>query len=211
MNKHPVNQLHDFFFDRLDAQSHSHVAAHVAACATCKQRLDAFDEAVHKVPDTTPAPALRERLFQSIDHLERFAPFARRLGELIDFSTNDARRALHAFADVDSWPLQPLPGMRVFPLSLGPPYSSRSAILACFEPTSSVPLHRHLANESIFVFQGAFETTAGTVIRAGEELHSEPGTEHDIKRFLDDIECLCVIVNPDRIEYVELPSAEEAS
>ncbi len=211
MNKHPVNQLHDFFFDRLGAETHARVAVHVATCATCKRRLEAFEAAVNKVPEITPPPALRERLFQSVNHLERFAPFARRLGELIAFPTNDSRRALHAFADVDSWPLQPLPGMRVFPLSLGPPYSRICAILACFEPTSSVPFHRHLDHESILVFQGAFETTTGNVIRAGDELHSEPGSAHGITRFLDDIECLCAIVNPDRIEYEELPSSEEAS
>jgi len=211
MNKHPVNQLHDFFFERLTAETHRQVAAHVATCSTCKRRLDAFDEAVNKVPVMTPAPALRERLFQSVNQLERFSPFARRLGELIAFSTNDARRALHAFADVDSWPLQPLPGMRALPLSLGPPDSPVRAILACFEPTSRVPLHRHIDNESIFVFQGAFETTDGKVIRAGDELHSEIGSIHGIKRFLDDIECLCAIVNPDSIVFEEPPSAKEAS
>jgi anti-sigma factor ChrR (cupin superfamily) len=217
MNEHPVQQLHDFFFERLDAETHHHVAAHIATCVTCRARLEAFDAAVNKVPEVPPAPALRERLFQSVDDLERLAPFAKRLGELIAFHPNDARRALHAFADVDSWPLQPLPGMRAFPLSLGPPHSPVRAILACFKPTSSVPLHRHLASESIFVLQGAFETTAGNVIRAGEELHSEPGSIHGIARFLNDIECLCAIVNPDRIEYiedidyVEQSSAEEAS
>jgi anti-sigma factor ChrR (cupin superfamily) len=210
MNKHPVKQLHDFFFDRLDAAQRGPVEAHIATCVSCKQRLAAFADAVNKVPPTTPTPALHERLLQSIDHLERFAPFAQRLGELAFMPTNDARRALHSLADVDAWPLEPLPGMRAFPLAYGPPHSPVSAILAHFDSTCSVPLHRHLDRECILVLQGSFETTDGGVIRAGDELHSEQGSVHGIVRFSDDKDCLCAIINPERIDYIELPLAGEA-
>lgn len=206
MSTHPENQLHDFFFDRLESDARARVDAHVRDCASCTRRLEAFDVAVQQVPAAMPGTNLHDRLFQSLEHLERFAPFARQLGALIEVSDNDARRVLHGFADVDSWPLRPLPGMRAAPLTRG----TQRGILACFEPSAQVPHHRHLGRETILVFQGAFEIDTGKVIRAGEELRSEPGTAHAITRILDDIPCLCVILNPDRIEYEEPPAAGEA-
>ncbi|HRI65982.1 MAG TPA: hypothetical protein PK156_17160 [Polyangium sp.] len=205
MNDHPLHLLHDYYFDRLKSDRRAEVHGHIAACTDCAGRVEALARAVEEVPAMAPRQDLQDRLFRSVEHLERFAPHARRVGELVDLSPNEARRALHMFADIDSWVLGPLPGMRASRV----PSRTKRAVFACFEASSRVPNHRHLERESILVFQGAFETSAGSVIRAGEELHSDQGSVHAIARFLDDIDCLCVIVNPDRIVYEEPPLAGE--
>lgn len=152
-----------------------------------------------------PAPArggLRARLFASVDHLERFSSFAPRLGELLDIPANDARLALHAFEHPQEMPPAPIPGMRCVPLPLGPRVSNGSAILAAFDPGAGVPLHRHFGEEHVLVFQGAFETDDGRVIRAGEELRSTPGSSHAIALILPGEPCLCAIINDNNIEFL---------
>lgn len=210
MNEHPTRLLHDFIFQRLGSQERQRVEAHLSICAECARQLVDFQSAVEQVAAEDPRPALRDRLFESIEHLERFAPFAPRLGELMSVSSNEARRALHAFADVDTWPLRPLPGLRALPLSMGAPAPAQ-AILACFEPTSMVPWHRHVGSESILVFQGAFLASDGQVIRAGDELRSESGSAHGIVQILDGIDCMCAIINSDRIDYEEPPERGTSS
>lgn len=205
---HPVDRLHDLFFDRLGPEERRLVEAHLGGCAACSGRLKDLAAAVHSVPPAEPGPGLRARLFRSVEHMERFAPFAPRLGELIDVPPNDARRALHALSEASSWPPGPLPGMRALPLSPGPARANVRAILACFAPDAMVPRHRHLGHETILVFQGAFETSDGRVVSPGRELLSEPGSAHWIPRFLGGVECLCAIVNTDRFEYEDLPAPE---
>ncbi len=208
MNEHPIQELHKLVFDRLEEDARRRVQAHMAACESCRHRFEHFCEVVMMESSVAPGPTLRGRLIESIDRLERFAPYAQQLGELVGFSSQDARRALHAFDDMDKWSLRPLPGMRAHPLLVGTEQSPKWAILACFDPSASVPRHRHMGYESILVFQGAFEGSDGIVTRAGGELHSSPGSAHSIVRFLDGIECLCAIINTDRLEYEENFEAE---
>lgn len=210
-NEHPVQELYKLALDRLDAESRRRVEAHVVVCDSCRQRFEHFHEAVMVAPNVEPGLNLRGRLFQSIDRLERFGRYAQRLGELVAISAQDARRALHAFDDLDTWTLRPLPGMRAFPLSPGPTHRHLRAILACFDPTARVPRHRHFGHESILVFQGAFEGSDGRITRAGDELHNIPGSAHSIVRFLDGTSCLCAIINTDRLEYEEQFEGDERS
>lgn len=152
-----------------------------------------------------PAPArggLRARLLASVDHLERLSSFAPRLGELLEIPANDARLALHAFERPEEMPPARIPGMRCVPLPLGPRVSRGSAILAAFDPGASVPPHRHLGEEHVLVFQGAFEADDGRVIRAGEELRSTPGSSHAIALILPGEPCLCAIINDNEIEML---------
>lgn len=201
MSEHPVKQLHDYFFDRTEPDERGRIAAHLTECHQCTSRLAELQNAVEKVPPVKPTVDLLQRIFSSVGHVERFSGFAPRLGELLAVSRNDARRALHAFADVNSWPLHPLPGMRAFPLASPSVAAGGRAILACFEPTSMVPPHRHWGDETILVFQGAFESSEGRIIAIGDELRSKPGSLHSIPRILGDVQCLCAIINTDRIEY----------
>jgi anti-sigma factor ChrR (cupin superfamily) len=113
---------------------------------------------------------------------------------LIDVAAADARRTLHALSATERWPLHPLPGMRAHPLAPGPGHPDRTAILACFAPTSIVPRHHHAADECILVFQGAFETDDKHIVRAGDELHSPAGSSHAVVRFLGGVDCLCAII-----------------
>jgi anti-sigma factor ChrR (cupin superfamily) len=197
---HPLDKLHDLFFERLTPEERGAVLAHLRGCAACAARLDALAAAVAAVPPAEPSAALRSRLLRSVDHLERFAPFAPRLAELVALSANDARRALHALSEASAWPPGRCPGMRALRFAPGAARAHVTAILACFAPGASVPRHRHVGHEVILVFQGAFETEDGRVVTAGEELHSPPGSAHRIPRILGDVDCLCVIVNDGPVE-----------
>jgi putative transcriptional regulator len=166
---------------------------HIASCDACAELALA-------VLPAPISPAHRTRLLASLDHLERFASMAPRLAELADLSTDEARRALHAFERPEELPPTPMPGLRLIPLPTGPRLRTAEAVLACFAPGARFPRHTHHGEERILIFQGALRTDDGQVVRAGEELRSPTGSTHAIALVLGDEPCLCAILNGGRIE-----------
>lgn len=181
------------------------VHAHISGCAECARRYSAFMAASAAVslalPPVQPKKALRARVLASVDYLGRFASFAPRLAAMADISAGEARRALHVFARPDEMADGGLPGMRASSLPLGPRMATATARLVSFAPGTGVPHHTHVGEERVLIFQGAFETDDGRVVRAGEELRCEAGTSHSIKLLLGDEPCLCVIINDRGVRF----------
>lgn len=200
---HLDDPLEDALLARAGWARDAEVEAHLGACSDCARRLAHAEAAVAAValalPPVPPEGRLRARLFASVDRLERFTPMAPRLAALIDVAPDDARRALHALSEPEAMNAA-LPGMRVLPLATGPRRATTSAILVCLEPGGCIPRHRHLGDERILVFEGAFAVDDGRVVRAGEELHSPAGSIHSIPTVVGDAPCLCAIVGEGGIE-----------
>ncbi|WP_437525635.1 cupin domain-containing protein [Sorangium sp. So ce726] len=200
---HLDDPLEDALLARAGWARDAEVEAHLGACSDCARRLADAEAAVATValalPPVPPEGRLRARLFASVDRLERFTPMAPRLAALIDVAPDDARRALHALSEPEAMNAL-LPGMRVLPLATGPRRATTSAILVCLEPGGGIPRHRHLGDERILVFEGAFAVDDGRVVRAGEELHSPAGSIHAIPTVVGDAPCLCAIVGEGGIE-----------
>lgn len=202
---HVGDLLVDLAMGFLPQADGAEASAHLAECAECAGRYSALTAASAAVslalPPVRPKRALRARVLASVDHLDRFAPFAPRLAAMADISSNEARRALHIFARPEEMPRASIPGMRASPLPRGPRLAGATARLVSFAPGISVPRHTHIGEERVLVFQGAFETDDGHVVRAGEELRCNAGTTHSIKLILGDEPCLCVIINDRGVEF----------
>jgi putative transcriptional regulator len=205
---HPVNldkHLEELVLGHLSEGERAGLEEHLATCAECARRRDELEalcaELALTLPPAPPRPSLRSRLFSSVEHLERFAPMAPRLAELLDILPNEARRSLHALERPEALP-SVLPGMRATRLATGPRRQATEAILACLAPGTGLPRHKHRGEEYVLVFQGSFITDDGHVVRAGEELRSPPGSVHAIARILGDEPCLCAIINDDGFEVV---------
>ena len=139
----------------------------------------------------------------SVDHLERFTPMAPRLAALMDVSRDEARLALHVLAKPKEMrEVVGRPGMRASPLASGSRRPTTKGRLVCLEPGASLPLHRHLGEETVLVFQGAFIDDGGRVVRAGEEVVSPAGSAHAVPRILGDEPCLCAIINDIGLEIL---------
>jgi putative transcriptional regulator len=206
LTKHVDDVLVDLSMGFLPPEGHDLVHAHLGECPPCARRyadLSATSAAISlALPPVRPDASLRARLLASVSHLERFTPFAPRLAALADLSRSEARRALHVFAKPEKMPETGLPGFRASPLPTGPRLSKATAVLASLSPGAGVPRHRHLGEERVLVFQGAFETDDGRVVRAGEEAHCEAGTSHAIRPVAGDEPCFCAIINDLGVEFL---------
>lgn len=199
-------QLKDLILGHAEPSEGVALDAHLAACDACARRRAALETALAELAlaltPTRASPALRSRLFASLDHLERFTSMAPRLAEVLDIPTHDARRALHALDRPEALPPTPVPGMKATPLPTGPRRRGAEAVLVCLAPGSRLPRHRHVGEETVLVFQGAFVTDDGHEVRAGQEFRCEGGSVHAIEHVLGNEPCLCAIVNDGGVEVV---------
>jgi anti-sigma factor ChrR (cupin superfamily) len=194
--EHVEDRLEALILGQLGPDEAARVEEHLTACPACADRhadqLLSGDPGSAERPPVPAGDALRSRLFGALDHLERFASFAPRLAALTAISTNDARLALHTFAAPEQMQATAVRGLRITPLRSRDP--SIRAMLAWFEPGAILPRHTHTGEECVLVFEGAFATDDGEIVRAGEEQRCVAGTSHSIELFLGGKRCLCVIV-----------------
>jgi anti-sigma factor ChrR (cupin superfamily) len=194
---HPPDRLVDLVLGAQGAAERAETEAHLAACEPCAryhaELLATLNELPAALPPVPPPEALRARLDAAVDHLERFASFAPRLGELLALPPDDARRALHVFERRDCLRPSASPGMWAKRLAAGPGAPGVTALLAWFEPGCRLPHHDHDGEERIVVFQGAFESHPGPLVRAGEEYVSPAGSGHSIT-VVGEEPCLCAII-----------------
>ncbi len=192
------DQLACFVLGELPPPELDAVETHLASCSECQRDRDELLATLGDLPlslaPAQPSSSLFERVGSSLDHLERFAPFAPRLAELLALEPDDARRVFHVFERLEDWrPKVDWPGMRADLLPSGPGASDVTALLVCFDAGGTVGRHRHMQEERVIVFQGAFKTDAGVLVGPGDELVSPVGSEHSL-HVLDGEDCLCAIL-----------------
>lgn len=194
---HDTERLTDLVLGTLAPAERDEAFAHLAECAACSRRhaqiTAALGELPLALPRAAPPQGLRARLDASLDHLERFTPFAPRVAALLGLPSHEVRRALHIFEKPELIPATPRPGMRAVPIVAAPEKKGVTAILAWFEAGAVVAEHTHEEEEYILVFEGAFHCDEGRIIRAGEDIVSPIGSCHTT--FIEKEQpCSCIIM-----------------
>ncbi|MCU0684423.1 MAG: cupin domain-containing protein [Polyangiaceae bacterium] len=205
----PSDRLYQFLGGELEASTRAAVDRHLRRCARCRAEAESLRALLSgvalSVPPAAPPPPLRDRLFASVDRLERFAPFVPQVAELLDSPPARTRLLLHALSDAESWASGPLRSMRFYPLNdeLGPARSGGAAMFARFEPGFAFPKHRHEGEEAILVFEGPLADDAGGHYGPGAMLRSADGSCHVVSVPEESPEaCLCLVANRVGIELV---------
>ncbi len=99
---------------------------------------------------------------------------------------------LFRFHDEGGWQQTPVPGLRVTMLSISSDLGHRT-ILVELAPGASFPEHDHDGSEDLMLLSGDL-VTEGTTLRAGDFLHSGPGTHHS--KLVSPRGCVALIVEP---------------
>lgn len=201
MHDHPIDRLPALLLGGDDDPS---LVEHLAWCDECAAELSALREVASALPAGLPRAApstrLRARLLGAVDHLERFAPRARALAELLDLDLDDARRQLHALSDDRGWHAAPVPGVTWRPLDSGWT-RERTTLFARLAAGATFPRHRHVGDERLLVLDGAL-VEGDRVVHAGERLDRASGSIHSIHAEAAGDGCVCAVLNLGHIEVV---------
>jgi anti-sigma factor ChrR (cupin superfamily) len=204
----PLDELLPYLLGEADAPTQAQIEARLKGDPSLRRDLSGLQETLGQVATVLPplqAPGLtpgRDRLFASVDHLERLSPHAARFRELAGLTTRQARRALHFFSDEGGWLSVPvMPGVRIRGLDeLG--VDLPGVVLARIEAGGAIPDHLHHGPETMFVLEGELVDQQGHRIQAGGELKSEDQSKHLVSVPPGTIECCCVVLNEGWVEYL---------
>lgn len=159
--------------------------------------LDALREVLHGlayVPrPVAPAPSLRARVLAAAEGKGRLARFVEHLARFVDVSAEKARALLDAVDESAAWEAGPAPGVALLHFNGGPRFATADCGLVRFPAGMDWPLHRHLGDEGMFIFQGGIVDDSGVRHVAGDELHMKPGSEHSFK-VLPEEDCVCAVI-----------------
>lgn len=205
----PADRLYQFLGGELDGPSQASLDRHLRRCARCRGEVDRLRSILNGMalgvpPVESPRP-LRDRLFASVDRLERFTPFAPQVAEILDRPVNRARLLLHTLSDAEAWASGPLRAMSFYPLNdeLGPKRAGGAAMFARFEPGFVFPKHQHEGEESILVFEGPLTVEGGATYGPGALVRSPDGSCHVVSVPVSSSEaCLCLVANEISIDLV---------
>jgi quercetin dioxygenase-like cupin family protein len=137
---------------------------------------------VERLPElfdgSTPSAGL-SRLMSAVEEPPlRYAPFITRLGVFWDLPEEDVERLLSSSRNPAAWTKVPIPGVRVIELTGGPRTTGLVSRLVRFEPSVRFPKHRHPGYEAVFVLEGNYTDSHGTLVGPGDLHEMQTGTEH---------------------------------
>ena len=124
-----------------------------------------------------PLPAGRERLLATLRGVDRFRPFLRRLGEIVDLPEDVLRRLLERVDDPTAWEVGPVPGLFLTHFQPGPRVLADAGFVRV-TAGQSIVRHRHLGAEATLVLEGTFWED-GVRYLPGEFLKRAPGSVHE--------------------------------
>ena len=203
-----LDELLPYLLGEADASTQTKIEAQLPGDPALSRELAELQETLAQVATALPGPAApaitpgRDRLFSSVDHLERLAPHAAKFRELTGLTPRQSRRALHFFSDEQGWLSVPvLPGVRIRGLDeLG--VDLPGVVLARVEAGGRIPEHLHHGPETMFVLEGELVDHLGQRIPPGGELRSHDQTQHTVSVPAGTVECCCVVINEGWVEYL---------
>jgi quercetin dioxygenase-like cupin family protein len=129
-------------------------------------------------PVAVPAGA-REALLAEVSDLPlRYAPFFGALSALWDLEEDEVRAELVRSKDGEEWHYTALPGIRLFDVRGGARTANAHVRLVRFAPGFRFPVHRHTGHERVFILEGSYTDSGGTVYRSGDLHEMTEGSEH---------------------------------
>jgi predicted ChrR family anti-sigma factor len=166
-------------------------------------------ELVHRLPEALAIGdgpvALRARLLEETGRApERYAPFARRLGELYDLPRDDVRSLLARSADARAWKASGLPGIKKLPVQAGAACQGAQTYLVRFAAGVRFPAHEHEGLESVLLLAGSYTEDTGKRYETGDRHVMEPGTAHSFTIDRDE-DCVAATVLRGGLNFRSLP------
>lgn len=132
----------------------------------------------------TPSPDIKTRLLASAGG-GRFEKFAGRMASLLDVTIDRARELLGLVERPSSWET-PVPGVELIHFDGGPAYAAADCGFVRIAPGCKFPWHTHRGEEVSVILSGAMRDHDGKLLRAGDELVHQPGTQHELTAEGDD-------------------------
>jgi anti-sigma factor ChrR (cupin superfamily) len=147
-------------------------------------RDDLLGELALACRQTTPSPAVRDRLMASVDALVRPGRLDRHaaaLGALFDVTVDKARMFLGWIDDPSRWAPVGLRGVDGITIPAGPAWSGADCRILKVAAGGRFPTHRHVGAEAALILDGeAWEQVGGEVMGAGYLLERPAGTSHEL-------------------------------
>lgn len=137
---------------------------------------DTFDAAA---PTPAPAPAFGRLAAMLARPEERLAPFAERLGSMIDVGTDVARSYLARIFDPDSWEGL-MPGIDVVHLQGGAATAGSDVGFVRIEAGGAFPEHAHLGDEHALILSGRLIDSIGGEAGPGDTASFTEGNPHHL-------------------------------
>lgn len=183
MDVHQLLPLHAL--GALDADEAAQVEAAVAADPELRVLLDTYREAAGALGGALgpvmPPPALRDRLFASIDAITgpgRYERFAARVAGLYDVTVEKARMFLNWIDDPARWESAEYPNVEVIHLPAGPAWAGADCGLVRMPAGLEFPWHDHTGEEVTLVLQGQVHDSSGVTMGPGDQQVLPPGAVH---------------------------------
>jgi putative transcriptional regulator len=166
MSSEVLALIPDYVLGLLPERERREVDALVAGSPSLRQEVDQMAESLasgaESLTSFAPAPAsVRDRLFRTLDGVDRFAPFFDDLCRLFQLPLERVR-ALLARIDGQVWESSllrvPLKGARLFHFQVGPALAAAGAAggVVRIQPGVTFPRHTHHGPEVTYVLEGGY-------------------------------------------------------
>lgn len=201
MTAHPDGLLAEHALGTLADDARDEVDRHVATCGHCAAELRALREVFAALPQALPEgagpagvrAALLDAITPGISDVRRFAGFRRRFALLYDLPESAFDEVVGGLADPSRWEAA-LPSVGLYHFDPGPRIVGADAGFVRFAAGSRMPMHRHVGDEYMFIFEGSLHDEAnGVRLEAGDMLVMPTGTSHDFG-ISPDQDCLAAVL-----------------
>jgi quercetin dioxygenase-like cupin family protein len=152
------------------------------------------DEFEAAPPTPSKAPSFLRLAATLSDPTERLAPFADRLGELMDVTVETARSYLARIFDPAAWQ-NLMPSIDLVHLEGGPATEGADVGFVRIEPGQTFPEHRHLGDEHALILQGRVADNLGGVAGPGDITRLGVGSAHELRCVSDEPLIFAVVVH----------------
>ena len=180
------------------------VSDHIADCTSCADAVIGATEVVTSLgfglAPIAPNTSVRARLLAAADGRGRLAQWTERVAKFFDLGLDKARGLLDAVDEPKAWEEGPL-GIGLMHFSGGPRLATADCGLIRFPAGIDWPVHKHLGDEKMFIFEGGLVEDDGTVWREGSLIEKPAGSQHSFK-ILPERDCVCAVT---LVEGIELP------
>lgn len=132
----------------------------------------------------TPPADIKARLIASVGG-GRFDKLGDRIAKLLDVTLDRARELLGMIERSSSWE-NPVPGVSLIHFEGGPAYAAADCGFVRIAPGCKFPWHTHRGEEVSIILTGAMRDHDGKLLRAGDELVHQQGTQHELTAEGDD-------------------------
>lgn len=196
--------LIQFALGTLDKKDARRVDRALSASKQLREQLDEIQESLHGVaiaePPIRAGEQLKQRIMTSITREQRFLGFSDRFAELFDVAGDRARQLLEKIDQplADGWTSTALlPGVGIFEFPGGTRVGSATCGLICVEPGTVFPRHQHQGEEWMLVLQGQARESDGRILKPGDLVRSEAGSEHAFRVLSTEAYVFAVLLESD--------------